>query len=106
MAQSEKKEEVAVQPAARAADQQVKVRWNTQNLKSSYANFANATTTREEVVLNFGVNLNWDRSMADQEVAIDLEHRIVLSPFAAKRLQDLLGRLMKEYEQRYGELRG
>jgi hypothetical protein len=43
------------------ADQpaQAKVRWNTQSLKSSYANFCNATSTREEVVLNFGVSNNW-----------------------------------------------
>jgi hypothetical protein len=85
------------------AGQQVKVNWNTQALKSSYANFCNATSTREEVVLNFGVNSNWERSPGD--LAIDLEHRIVLSPFAAKRLNQLLSRLMGEYESRYGDLK-
>ena len=83
--------------------QQVKVRWNTTHLKSSYANFCNATSTREEVVLNFGVNQNWERTPADME--IDLEHRIVLSPFAAKRLNQLLSKLIAEYEARYGELK-
>jgi hypothetical protein len=85
------------------AGQQVKVHWNTCHLKSSYANFCNATSTREEVVLNFGVNQNWERTPGDLE--IDLEHRIVLSPFAAKRLNQLLSRLMSEYENRYGELK-
>jgi hypothetical protein len=79
------------------------IKWQTQALKSTYANFCNASSTREEVVLNFGVNHNWDRGGA--EVEIELEHRIVLSPFAAKRLSDLLLRLMAEYESRYGELR-
>jgi hypothetical protein len=83
--------------------QQVRVRWNTTALKSSYANFCNATSTREEVVLNFGVNHNWERS--PQEMEIDLEHRIVLSPFAAKRLTQLLSKLITEYESRYGELK-
>jgi len=83
--------------------QQVRVRWNTNALKSSYANFCNATSTREEVVLNFGVNHNWERS--PQEMEIDLEHRIVLSPFAAKRLNQLLSKLITEYESRYGELK-
>jgi hypothetical protein len=83
--------------------QQVKVRWSTTHLKSTYANFCNATSTREEVVLNFGVNQNWERTPADME--IDLEHRIVLSPFAAKRLNQLLSKLIAEYEARYGELK-
>ena len=84
-------------------EQQVKVRWKSDGLKSSYANFCNATSTREEVVLNFGVNHNWER--APQDMEIELEHRIVLSPYAAKRLAQLLSKLLSEYETRYGELK-
>ena len=84
-------------------EQQVKVRWTSDGLKSSYANFCNATSTREEVVLNFGVNHNWERTPQDME--IELEHRIVLSPYAAKRLAQLLSKLLTEYETRYGELK-
>jgi hypothetical protein len=86
-----------------ATPQVPRIKWVTDNLKSSYANFANANSTREEVVLNFGVNNSWDRAQA--EVAIDLSHRIMLSPFAAKRLSTMLAQLIAEYEQRYGELR-
>lgn len=86
-----------------AAPQQAKVRFNTTNLKSSYANFCNATSTREEVVLNFGISENWDRTPRDME--IELSHRIVLSPFAAKRLNEMLGKLITEYESRHGELK-
>jgi len=86
-----------------AEAQSPRVKWVTDGLKSSYANFCNATSTREEVVLNFGVNQNWDRMSG--EVEIELDHRIILSPFAAKRLTDLLQKLMAEYEHRYGELR-
>jgi len=35
---------------------------------------------------------------------VALEHRIILSPFAAKRLVQMLGRLVEEYEARYGAL--
>lgn len=79
------------------------VKWDTTNLRSSYANFCNANSTREEVVINFGVNKTWDRAAKDA-FEIELNHRIVLSPFAAKRLTELLGNLMKEYESRYGPL--
>jgi hypothetical protein len=88
----------------RAERDAARVTWNTSQLKSSYCNVANATSTREEVVLNFGVNQNWDRGAGEFEV--QLEHRIILSPFAAKRLSELLGRLIKEYETRYGQLNG
>jgi hypothetical protein len=80
-----------------------RLRWDTSGLKSSYCNVANATSTREEVVLNFGVNENWERPRAELEV--QLLHRIILSPFAAKRLQELLTKLIREYETRYGELK-
>ena len=89
-------------PAA-AAPEQTRVRWLTADVKSSYCNVANATTTREEVVINFGVNQNWDRQQRDFD--IQLLHRIILSPFAAKRLQELLTKLIAEYETRYGELK-
>jgi hypothetical protein len=79
------------------------VNWDTTNLRSSYANFCNANSTREEVVLNFGVNKTWERGPQDM-LDIELNHRIVLSPFAAKRLTELLQNLMKEYESRYGAL--
>lgn len=96
-------EEQGKDKAAGAAPDQARVRWATSQLKSSYCNVANATSTREEVVLNFGVNQNWDRMQ--QEFEIELQHRIILSPFAAKRLSDLLSKLIKEYETRYGELK-
>jgi hypothetical protein len=79
------------------------VRFNTSNLKSSYANVCNATSSKEEVVLNFGLNQSWER--ATQELEVELTDRIVLSPFAAKRLSQLLAKLVGEYERRYGELK-
>jgi hypothetical protein len=88
---------------AASSDPQQQVRLNAANLKSTYCNMCNANTTREEVVLNFGVNQNWDRGQNELEVS--LEHRIILSPFAAKRLSQMLGKLIAEYETRYGELK-
>jgi hypothetical protein len=82
---------------------QPQIRWDTSKLHSSYANFCNANSTREEVVLNFGSNQTWERG-AQSALDIELHHRIVLSPFAAKRLTELMQNLMKEYEARYGAL--
>jgi hypothetical protein len=89
--------------AAEATPANPKVKWNVDNLKSSYVNFANANSTKEEVVLNFGMNTSWDRASTQME--IELAHRIVMSPYAAQRLADLLTKLMGEYKTRYGELK-
>lgn len=89
--------------SAAAGDEGQRIRMNTASVKSSYCNMVNVTTTREEVVMNFGVNESWDRGAAEYDVR--LEHRIVMSPFAAKRLATMLGKLVEEYEGRYGELK-
>ena len=103
MAKAAAVEEKGKEKAPETPPVAAKVHWNTQSLKSSYANFCNATSTREEVVLNFGVSNNWDRT--PQEMEIELAHRIVLSPFAAKRLLGILTKLVGEYESRYGQLK-
>lgn len=79
-----------------------KVRWETSNLNSAYANVCNVTSTREEVVLNFGINKAWERGA--QELEIELTNRLILSPYAAKRLALMLNKLVDEYESRYGKL--
>ena len=89
-------------PPAAADGASPRVKWNVEQIKSSYVKFANANSTREEVALNFGMNSNWDRGAT--AVEIDLPHRIVMSPFAAKRLAELLGKLVSQYEGRYGTL--
>jgi len=86
---------------AKAPGQEVKI--DTTHLKSSYCNVCNATSTREEIVLNFGINQTWDLNRPTFDV--ELHHRIILSPFAAKRLQEVLTKLIGEHETRYGELR-
>jgi hypothetical protein len=60
------------------------------------------SSTREEVVMLFGVNQAWNRGQ--KEVTIQLTDRIIVSPFAAKRLSVLLGAVVKEYENRFGAL--
>jgi len=89
-------------PAPDAKGPQQKIRFDSTNIKSTYCNVCNATSTREEVVINFGINKNWD--MAGQDLEVQLEHRVILSPFAAKRLRDMLTQLLADHEKRYGEM--
>jgi hypothetical protein len=77
------------------------IRLDIGELKSSYCNICNANSTREEVVLNFGVTHDWDRG---QNGELRLLHRIILSPQAAKRFAGLLNRVIQDYETRHGSL--
>jgi hypothetical protein len=75
------------------------LRVDTSELKSSYCNVCNINSTNEEVVLNFGMNDDWDRSRAGE---VRLLHRVILSPQAARRVATLLSRVMQDYEARHG----
>ena len=79
------------------------VNWDDSSMKTSYANVVNAASTREEVTLFFGTNLTWNPGEA-KEFHVRLSDRIVLNPYAAKRLWILIGAILKEYESRFGAL--
>jgi hypothetical protein len=80
--------------------QAVTVRWDDSEVTNSYANVCNVLSSREEVVLVFGVNKAWEKGAAD--IQVKLSNRIILSPFAAKRLSLLLENVLKQYETRFG----
>lgn len=80
-----------------------RVEWDDSKMNTTYANVANAASTREEVALLFGTNTTW-KITGDKPVKIELNNRIILSPYAAKRFVMLLGSVLDEYESRFGKL--
>jgi len=79
-----------------------RIKWDDSKMSSAYANVCNVSSTREEVVMLFGVNQAWNRGQP--EVTIQLTDRIIISPYAAKRLSMVLAGVVKEYESRFGQL--
>ena len=77
------------------------VTWDDKKMETTYANVVNMSSTREEVSLFFGTNQTWN-FQEQQSLTVELTNRIVLNPFAAKRLLILLNRIMGEYEKRFG----
>lgn len=77
--------------------------WDDSKMQTTYANVVNASSTREEVSIFFGTNQSWN-PMNDKELRVQLTDRMVLNPYAAKRLTILLAGIIKEYENRFGEL--
>ena len=72
-------------------------------MNTSYSNVCNVLGSREEITLLFGANQAWHSGQ--QEVKVMLTDRVILNPYAAKRLLTLLDRVLKEYEVRYGDLK-
>ena len=88
--------------AAAAKPAAPKLVWDDNNLKTTYSNVVNAASTREEVSIFFGTNQTWNAG--DDEYRVKLTDRMVLNPYAAKRLNILLTRVLEEYERRHGVL--
>ena len=79
------------------------VNWDDSQMATSYANVVNAFSTREEFTLLFGTNQTWSLGPG-KSVDIKLSNRLVMNPLVGKRLHMLMGRLLEEYESRYGAL--
>ena len=93
-----------VQPAAsqegNGAAQQTQaptVRWDDSKMQSTYANACNVISTREEIVLFFGLNQGL---RGGEAITVDLSERVILNPYAAKRLNLLLTNVLREHEAR------
>jgi Protein of unknown function (DUF3467) len=82
---------------------QTKIVWDDSRMNTSYANVCNVLGTREEITLLFGANQGWHSGQ--KEVKVLLSDRIVLNPYAAKRLSLMLEKGLGEYEARYGVLK-
>lgn len=91
------------QSATIDAARSTSVQWNDREMATQFANVVNVQSTREQVDLFFGMNRTWNVA-EDGQVMVDLTNRIILTPFAAKRLLAVLGGVLREYESRHGAL--
>ena len=78
------------------------VQLDASGITNSYANVCNVSSTQEEVVLVFGINQAWERRGKDMQVK--LTDRIILNPYAAKRLGAMLNNVVEQYEKKFGTL--
>jgi hypothetical protein len=88
--------------SAQDGEQGLNIRWDDSAMRSAYANVCHVNGNREEIILLFGMHKSW--SNTQREVVVQLLDRVVLNPYAAKRLSTLLARVLREYEARYGQI--
>lgn len=89
-------------PQTMAASVPIKPRWVESAMQSTDANVCNVLDSRDEITLLFGTSQGWHNGSGDQDVK--LSHHIVLTPFAAKRLAQMLALGTRDYVQRFGAI--
>lgn len=91
-------------PVLEPGEHRAGVHWDDTNMTTGFANVVNIQGTREQVELFFGTHRSWNLSK-DNDVKVDLTNRMILTPYAAKRLNTILTKVMAEYEARHGVLK-
>ena len=80
------------------------VEWNDTAMQTTFANVVNIQGTREQVEVFYGTNRTWDVNN-DGPVRVDLTNRVIMTPYAAKRMHQILTGVLREYEARHGVLK-
>ena len=80
---------------------EAELRWDDSRMATAFANVVNIQSTREQVDLLFGISQG-GHAVTDGVLSIAVSNRMILTPFAAKRLARALDNVLHEYEARYG----
>lgn len=94
------------QAREQTGQQQIKVFFDEKNLRTSYANGFRPIVTAEEIILDFGLNRTrpQTRRNTPREIVFQVNDRIVLNYYSAKRLAISLSQIIRRYEDEFGEL--
>lgn len=83
---------------------QVQLRIDETKMQTTYANTIRTSTTPEEVVLDFGVNLPVPSQDNTPVIGFYVGSRVVLNWRSAKRLAISLAQVLRQFEERNGEI--
>lgn len=84
--------------------QQIGLRIDESKMTTSYANTIRTSTTQDEVVLDFGMNLPMQGPDNKPVLMFNIGSRVVMNWAGAKRLAISLGQVIRQYEERNGEI--
>ena len=97
---------IETQAREQTGQQQVRLRIDERNMTTSYANAFRANGTAEEVMLDFGLNIlvPSGKEQTQPEIIFQVNERVVLNYYSAKRLAITLSQLIRRHEEQFGEL--
>jgi hypothetical protein len=90
-------------PSVPGASTPAQITWDEAAMQTAFANVVNVQSTREQFDLFFGTNKTWSPEPGSG-VVVQLSSRVMLTPFAAKRLAHVLANVLTEYESRFGAI--
>lgn len=91
-----------VDPAADANRREVKLRIDETEMHSTYANTIRSSSTVDEVILDFGMNMPVPGR--NDEIVFKVREQVVMNWRGAKRLALTLANLVRQQEERFGEI--
>jgi hypothetical protein len=113
------------QAQQQTGQQQIRLRVDERNMNTSYANAFRTNGTAEEVLLDFGLNLvvpgatppleggggegqpgvqAQPGAQSQPEIMFQVNDRVILNYYSAKRLAITLSQLIRRHEEQFGEL--
>jgi len=97
---------VETQAVEQTGQRQVRLRIDERSMGTSYANAFRANGTAEEVMLDFGLNLvnPVPQEQGQGEIVFQVNDRVILNYYSAKRLAITLGQIIRRHEEQFGEL--
>lgn len=90
--------------AEQPQQQQVQLRIDESRMNTTYANTIRTSTTGDEVVLDFGINLPMPTQDNSPALLFSVGSRVVLNWRGAKRLAISLGQVIRQFEEANGEI--
>jgi len=91
-----------------AGGRQVQIRIDETRMHTTYANTIRTSTTMDEVVLDFGLNLPVQQQQQDPNqpasMVFAVGSRVVLNWAGAKRLASSMAQVVRAYEEHHGEI--
>ena len=97
---------VEEQARQQTGQQQIRLRVDEHNMRTSYANAFRTNGTTEEVILDFGLNLVLPagEQPSQPEIMFQVTDRIIMNYYSAKRLAITLSQLIRRHEEQFEEL--
>ena len=84
--------------------QQVQLRIDESKMHTTYSNTIRTSTTNDEIVLDFGMNIPMQMPDQPPMVIFNVGSRVIMNWAGAKRLAINLGQVIRQYEERNGEI--
>ena len=106
MVDSASEKPIEEQAREQTGQQQIRLRLDERNLKTSYANAFRTNGTAEEVMLDFGLNLIGQpvQGQNQPEILFKVNNRVIMNYYSAKRLAITLSQLIRRHEEQFGDL--